>query len=76
MTFRALELFFLEWQSAHSCLVPGANVVVRQTVACILVSGALAKAGLERRGEIVRLVMTMRGGDRPKALTRNFQTIA
>lgn len=26
----------------------------------------MARAGFERRGEIVRLVMTMRGGDRPK----------
>jgi len=30
------------------------------------VSSALSRSGLERRGEIVRLVMTMRGGDRPK----------
>ena len=28
--------------------------------------GRWSEAGLERRGEIIRLVMTMRGGDRPK----------
>jgi len=31
-----------------------------------LVAGALERAGFERRGEIVRLVRTFRGGDRPK----------
>jgi DNA modification methylase len=41
-----------------------------------VVSGALAKAGLERRGEIVRLVMTMRGGDRPKAAHEEFPDIS
>ena len=29
-----------------------------------IVSAALADAGLERRGEIIQLVMTMRGGDK------------
>jgi site-specific DNA-methyltransferase (adenine-specific) len=65
----AHELFFLEWaQLLIPVLVPGANVVVASnSLLSYVVSGALAKAGLERRGEIVRLVMTMRGGDRPKA---------
>ena len=31
-----------------------------------IVATAVCGAGLERRGEVVRLVMTMRGGDRPK----------
>ena len=37
---------------------------------------ALARAGLERRGEIVRLVMTMRGGDRPKAAHEEFSGVS
>lgn len=41
-----------------------------------IVSGALAKAGLERRGEIVRLVMTMRGGDRPKGAHEEFPEVS
>jgi len=36
----------------------------------------LARAGLERRGEIVRLVMTMRGGDRPKAAHDEFTDVS
>ena len=75
---RALELFFLEWaQLLIKVLVPGANVVVASNpLLSYVVSGALAKAGLERRGEIVRLVMTMRGGDRPKAAHEEFSDVS
>lgn len=41
-----------------------------------LVSGAIARAGFERRGEIVRLVMTMRGGDRPKNAHHEFHGVS
>lgn len=75
---RALELFFLEWaRLLLPALVPGANVVVATNpLLSYLVSSALAKAGLERRGEIVRLVMTMRGGDRPKAAHEEFSDVS
>ena len=75
---RKLELFFHEWAQALSpVLVPGANVVVASNpLLSYLVSGALARAGLERRGEIVRLVMTMRGGDRPKAAHEEFADVS
>lgn len=75
---RALELFFHEWAKLLiPVLVPGANVVVATNpLLSYLVSGALARAGLERRGEIVRLVMTMRGGDRPKAAHEEFPDIS
>jgi site-specific DNA-methyltransferase (adenine-specific) len=36
----------------------------------------LADAGLERRGEIIRLTMTMRGGDRPKAAHEEFSEVS
>ncbi len=39
-------------------------------------SSALSDAGLERRGEIIRLVMTMRGGDRPKAAHKEFKDVS
>lgn len=75
---RALELFFFEWaQALIQVLVPGANVIVATNpLLSYLVSGSLAKAGLERRGEIVRLVMTMRGGDRPKAAHEEFRDVS
>lgn len=74
----ALELFFFEWaRTLIPVLVPGANVVVATNpLLSYLVSGALAKAGLERRGEIVRLVMTMRGGDRPKSAHEEFPDVS
>ncbi len=75
---RALELFFFEWaQALIPALVPGANVIVATNpLLSYLVSGALVKAGLERRGELVRLVMTMRGGDRPKAAHEEFPDVS
>lgn len=75
---RALELFFHDWAKVLlPVLVPGANVVVATNpLLSYVVSGALAKAGLERRGEIVRLVMTMRGGDRPKAAHKEFPDVS
>ena len=74
----ALEDFFFHWaRRLLPILVPGANVVVASNpLLSYLVSGALAKAGLERRGEIVRLVMTMRGGDRPKDAHVEFSDVS
>jgi site-specific DNA-methyltransferase (adenine-specific) len=74
----ALEAFFLQWgQAVMRVLVPGANVVVASNpLLSHLVAGALARAGLERRGELVRLVMTMRGGDRPKAAHVEFSDVS
>jgi site-specific DNA-methyltransferase (adenine-specific) len=73
-----LERFFTVWGRALlRVLVPGANVIVASNpLLSYIVSGALANAGLERRGEIVRLVMTMRGGDRPKAAHVEFSDVS
>ncbi len=74
----ALERFFFAWgRSLMRVLVPGANVVVASNpLLSHVVSGALARSGLERRGELVRLVMTMRGGDRPKAAHVEFNDVS
>ena len=74
----ALEHFFLAWgRRLMRVLVPGANVLVASNpLLSYLVAGALSRAGLERRGEIVRLVMTMRGGDRPKAAHVEFSDVS
>ena len=75
---RRLEAFFYEWAVAlYPVLVPGAHVVVASNpLLSYLVSGALARAGFERRGEIVRQVMTMRGGDRPKNAHEEFAEVS
>jgi len=73
-----LSIFFFDWaKSLLPVLVPGANVVVASNpLLSYLISNSLATAGLERRGEIVRLTMTMRGGDRPKNAHDEFQDVS
>jgi len=73
-----LRSFFFTWgRRVLRVLVPGANVVVASNpLVSYIVSGALTEAGLERRGEIIRLTMTMRGGDRPKAAHDVFREVS
>jgi site-specific DNA-methyltransferase (adenine-specific) len=73
-----LDTFFTQWANAlYPTLVPGAHVVVASNpLLSFIVSGALARGGFERRGEIARLVMTMRGGDRPKNAHEEFPDVS
>ena len=73
-----LAAYFEDWAEALlPVLVPGANVVVAANpLLSYVVAGALDRAGLERRGEIVRLVTTMRGGDRPKGAHEEFAGVS
>lgn len=75
---KRLEVFFFAWSRALlRVLVPGANVVVASNpLLSYIVSGAIARGGLERRGEIARMVMTMRGGDRPKSAHVEFSDVS
>lgn len=69
--------FFESWAVAlRRVLVPGAHVMVASNpLVSPYISYALAASGLERRGEIIRLVMTMRGGDRPKGAHDEFSDV-
>ncbi|MDP3630790.1 MAG: DNA methyltransferase [Actinomycetota bacterium] len=73
-----LDRFFYEWARALlPALVPGANVVVASNpLLSYIIAASLARAGLERRGELIRLVMTMRGGDRPKDAHEEFDGVS
>ncbi len=73
-----LRTFFSLWaRLLLPKLVPGAHVVVASNpLLSYIVSSALADAGLERRGEIIRLTMTLRGGDRPKSAHDEFPEIS
>jgi site-specific DNA-methyltransferase (adenine-specific) len=73
-----IEAFFLSWgRLVLDKVVPGANVVVASNpLLSHIVAYALSSAGLERRGEIIRLTMTMRGGDRPKDAHEEFADIS
>ncbi len=73
-----LRSFFYQWtRLLLPKLVPGANVLVAcNPLLSHIVAGAMSDAGLERRGEIIRLVMTMRGGDRPKHAHEEFSGVS
>ena len=73
-----LGAFFHEWsRRLRPRLVPGAHVFVASSpLLSFIAAGALARAGLERRGEIIRLTTTMRGGDRPKAAHDEFPEVS
>jgi DNA modification methylase len=57
--------------------VPGANIIVASNpLLSHIVANAMCEAGLELRGTIVRLTMTMRGGDRPKNAHHEFDGVS
>lgn len=71
------DFFFEFGQLVLRATVPGANVMVASNpLLAHIVAGAMTAAGLELRGNIVRLVMTMRGGDRPKNAHKEFTGVS
>jgi DNA modification methylase len=58
-------------------LVPGGNIAIASNpLLAHIVSSALSASGFEIRGSIVRLTMTMRGGDRPKNAHEEFSGVS
>jgi site-specific DNA-methyltransferase (adenine-specific) len=74
----ALGDFFYLWaRTLFPILVPGAHVLIASNpLLSYVVASAVVRAGFERRGEIIRLTMTMRGGDRPKAAHEEFPEVS
>ncbi len=70
--------FFKDWgRLLRRVLVPGAHVFLASNpLVSYMVAKALVDIGLERRGEIIRLVMTLRGGDRPKNAHQEFPDVS
>ena len=57
-------------------LVPGAHVfIATNPLVSYLVYEPFISAGFEKRGEIIRLVYTLRGGDRPKNAHAEFSEV-
>lgn len=73
----SLYEFFVRWATVlKPRLVPGAHVfVATNPLLSHIVSQALVDAGFEKRGEIVRLTQTLRGGDRPKNAEAEFPEV-
>jgi site-specific DNA-methyltransferase (adenine-specific) len=74
----AITTFFIDWAWAlYPILRPGGHVIIAgNPLVSTLVANAMEVAGYERRGEIVRLVRTFRGGDRPKGAHEEFPMVS
>jgi site-specific DNA-methyltransferase (adenine-specific) len=74
----ALTRFFTKFgRLAIRALVPGGHVIIATNpLLSHLVYVPLIEAGLEKRGEIIRLVQTLRGGDRPKNAHDEFADVS
>lgn len=73
-----MRKFFVDWaQLVCQALRPGAHVFIA-TNAFIgqLLYSALVEGGLEFRGQVIRLVRTLRGGDRPKNFEEEFPEVS
>jgi site-specific DNA-methyltransferase (adenine-specific) len=73
-----LRSFFVDWSKlAVRALRPGGHLfIASNTFLSQLVFAALVEGGLEFRGEIIRLVQTLRGGDRPKNAETEFPDVS
>ena len=73
----AVTAFFESWARVLlPALKPGAHVAIAgNPLVSPLVATAMERSGFERRGEIVRLVRTFRGGDRPKGAHHEFPMV-
>lgn len=74
---RQLSAFFTSFAvKAFRILVPGAHLFIASSpLLSHLVYIPLMAAGFEKRGEIIRLVQTLRGGDRPKNAHKEFADV-
>ena len=62
---------------AKRILVPGGHLVIASNpLLSTTTFAALESSGLEKRGELVRIVKTMRGGDRPKNAEMEFTGVS
>lgn len=70
--------YFTEWSvNALQALRPGGHVfIATNSFIAPLVYEALSKGGLEFRGQLMRLVRTLRGGDRPKNAEQEFPHVS
>jgi hypothetical protein len=73
-----LHAFFLRFAVLLGrAVVPGANIMVASNpLLAHIVASAMAEGGLEVRGTLIRLTMTMRGGDRPKNAHTEFDDVS
>lgn len=73
-----LRHFFVDWAKlAARALRPGGHVfIATNAFIAQLLYAALVDGGLEFRGQVIRLVRTLRGGDRPKNFEEEFPGVS
>jgi site-specific DNA-methyltransferase (adenine-specific) len=73
-----LRTFFESFaKRAFGILVPGGHLIIASSpLLSHLVYMPLLDAGFEKRGEVIRLVQTLRGGDRPKNAHNEFPDVS
>jgi site-specific DNA-methyltransferase (adenine-specific) len=70
------DFFSLFARRAFRILTPGGHLFIASSpLLSHLVYLPLLEAGFEKRGEIIRLVQTLRGGDRPKNAHQEFSEV-
>lgn len=74
---QAIVQFFEHFgRQAYHILKPGGHLLLASNAfLSLLVFEAITRSGLEFRGEILRLVRTLRGGDRPKNYEKEFPEV-
>lgn len=74
----ALRAFFATFaKQAVRVLVPGGHIMIATNpLLSHFVYLPIMEAGFEKRGEIIRLVQTLRGGDRPKNAHEEFHDVS
>jgi DNA modification methylase len=74
----ALSSFFTRFaKMAVRVLVPGGHIMIASNpLLSQYVYMAIIGAGFEKRGEVIRLVQTLRGGDRPKNAHKEFDDVS
>jgi DNA modification methylase len=72
-----LRRFFFDWATlVKRVLVPGGHIFIAgNPLLSYIAADAIVGAGFERRGEIIRLVKTFRGGDRPKGAEEEYKDV-
>jgi len=74
----ALHTFFANFaREAFRILVPGGHIMIATNpLLSHYVYFPILDVGFEKRGEIIRLVQTLRGGDRPKNAHQEFSDVS
>lgn len=75
-TQRLAEFFAAVAEAALRALAPGGHMILASNpLLSTTTFHAIQTAGFEKRGEIIRLIQTLRGGDRPKGAEDEFPDV-